>query len=257
MTGFEPIETPLKLSVGYLAWRPSSGFRLDGEVVTFDGWDGKPRSFIEGEQVGWIEPRSPLAMRPFLMFDLQSLVDAADDRIVDFANQFGALHATIAPEYIAVWRQRLQRFDQVMREWDWEAMEGPTTTLPEEYRRSSGIHEHAMRPPFHGPMQFTPAAGFGTFAAVGLLNCAYTQAAVAVASRHSFPICGVCGRRFERIPEGGRAVQVYCSKACVAKAYRQRKERARELHTSGMTPAKIAKELGSSTDVVKGWLKKR
>jgi uncharacterized protein YjcR len=46
----------------------------------------------------------------------------------------------------------------------------------------------------------------------------------------------------------------YCRGACRTKAYKQRKKEARRLYAAGKPLKMIAKELGTSVEVVKGWL---
>ena len=54
---------------------------------------------------------------------------------------------------------------------------------------------------------------------------------------------------------GNRVDSEYCSVRCRARAYRKRQRDAKRLHAEGMTPAAIAKQLGSDTATVRGWLK--
>jgi len=54
--------------------------------------------------------------------------------------------------------------------------------------------------------------------------------------------------------QGKRSHTKWCSKKCAVRAYRQRKREAIRLGEQGRTPASIAKELGSTTATVRGWL---
>ncbi|TMA34658.1 MAG: hypothetical protein E6J87_06215 [Deltaproteobacteria bacterium] len=66
--------------------------------------------------------------------------------------------------------------------------------------------------------------------------------------------CEQCRGWFVLSPEINRADREYCSDRCRHKAYRDRRQRARELQARGMTPAQIARELASDTRTVRGWL---
>lgn len=246
-------EAPFGVYPGYCGWRTKSGFRLEGALVTFDEWDGRVRRF-PGLVPSGIEFAEHPQTRPFFMFDVMDLADAPAMELVGFANQYGAFHPEVRPAPISEWRTALERYRQWMGAWDWERREGPAWKNPHSF-------PSAQSPPIPLPYQTTltihPESGVVGADAVGIVNVAYLLATAAIGSKQAYPFCGVCGNRFKYVHEGGRAIQEYCSKACNAKAYRQRKARAHELKASGMTPARIAKELGSTTETVKGWLKKK
>jgi hypothetical protein len=53
---------------------------------------------------------------------------------------------------------------------------------------------------------------------------------------------------------GNRIDSEFCSDRCRARAYRNRKRQAKELHEGGMRPSEVARRLGSDTKTVRGWL---
>jgi hypothetical protein len=87
-----------------------------------------------------------------------------------------------------------------------------------------------------------------------LLGALWAQFAVAVGEAKKFRQCRTCGRWFELSPEAARTNRRFCSEACRSKAYRGRKERARELAAQGRTPDDIARELDSDLETVRSWL---
>ena len=91
-----------------------------------------------------------------------------------------------------------------------------------------------------------------------LLGALWLQAVKSVTRASRFQQCASCGRIMEISREkttGARADARLCSDKCRAKAYRERKHRAIQLSQQGWTPARIAKDLGSTTATVRGWLK--
>lgn len=83
----------------------------------------------------------------------------------------------------------------------------------------------------------------------------WMQFALAICENRQYRPCESCGRQFEVSPETARTNRRTCSEACKSKSYRTRKSEAKKLAAQGMTPAKIAKELGSDKETVAGWLK--
>lgn len=82
----------------------------------------------------------------------------------------------------------------------------------------------------------------------------WLQAAQAACGEHEFRQCGMCSRWFTISTEARRSHSVYCQDSCKSKHYRLRKRQAKALREGGMSPSEIAKELGSDTDTVRGWL---
>jgi hypothetical protein len=89
-----------------------------------------------------------------------------------------------------------------------------------------------------------------------LLGAIYLQFALAVDGNKDYRQCPSCGKWFELSTHGARADRLTCSDACRFRAYRQRQERARQMHAEGKTFKEIAKELGSTVATVKGWIAK-
>jgi hypothetical protein len=87
-----------------------------------------------------------------------------------------------------------------------------------------------------------------------LLPALWLQLALAIAGKKEYRRCSECGRPFELGPGGSRTSRLTCSAACRNRAYRERQERARQLHAAGKTFKQIAKELDSDLKTVKGWV---
>jgi hypothetical protein len=94
-----------------------------------------------------------------------------------------------------------------------------------------------------------------------LFGAVWLQFAQAVHSDKIPKQCRTCGRWFEvaggRKSGSKRTDREFCSNSCRSKNYLQRQEEARQRHERGETPAKIAKELGTTSSIVKNWLKKK
>ncbi len=106
--------------------------------------------------------------------------------------------------------------------------------------------EHTGRPQFR--LDWQPRS---------LLGALWLQAARSVNDK-SFRPCMSCGGLMEisrAETTGKKSHSRFCSAKCRVRGYRQRKREAVQLAQQGRTPASIAKELGSTTATVKGWLK--
>jgi hypothetical protein len=94
-----------------------------------------------------------------------------------------------------------------------------------------------------------------------LFGAIWLQFAQAVHSSKTPKRCRTCGGWFEvaggRKSGSKRTDREFCSNSCRTKNYLQRQEEARQRHQRGETPAKIAKELGTTATIVKNWLKNR
>jgi hypothetical protein len=90
-----------------------------------------------------------------------------------------------------------------------------------------------------------------------LLGAIALQFATAILSGRTTRICPVCQRYYEVTAQASRNDRVTCSNRCRVRAYRDRQQRARELHAKGRTTKQIAKELGSDVDTIKNWIDKQ
>jgi hypothetical protein len=88
---------------------------------------------------------------------------------------------------------------------------------------------------------------------LSLLGAVWLQFARAVGGNKEYRACASCERWFEVSPETARTNRQFCSEACRSRAYRDRKGRAVELRAEGWSFDRIAGELGSDLDTVKGW----
>jgi hypothetical protein len=80
------------------------------------------------------------------------------------------------------------------------------------------------------------------------------QFSLALAGEYKFQKCSICGKWFQVAPGLNRSDKVTCSQVCRNKAYRQRQERARELHAQGMSAPAIASEIGAQVASVEKWV---
>jgi hypothetical protein len=98
------------------------------------------------------------------------------------------------------------------------------------------------------------------FVPSNLLSGLWLQFAQAVTNGKDYARCLECQMWFEVTlhSEGktrGRKTRMYCSNACRMRAYLGRKENAARLKKRGKSIAEIARQLGSDTDTVNGWMK--
>jgi hypothetical protein len=89
-----------------------------------------------------------------------------------------------------------------------------------------------------------------------LLGALWLQFGAAVAQAKQFRQCETCGKWFEVSPQVARTNRVFCSTACRSRAYRNRKDKAREMNTQGVAIEQIAESLQSEVAVVRGWIEK-
>lgn len=92
-----------------------------------------------------------------------------------------------------------------------------------------------------------------------LLGALWLQFAAAVHANKSFAQCPQCRTIFEisRDSSGKRRSARFCSNRCRVAHYRERIERARELHARGIAPREIAPALGTTVATVSNWLRNR
>jgi hypothetical protein len=91
---------------------------------------------------------------------------------------------------------------------------------------------------------------------VNLFALVWLQLAQAVANNEAFRKCVTCKRWFYLPKAIVKKKKQFCSNACRSRLYREHQEKACELHANGVPLKEIAAKLGSSVDVVKGWLLK-
>lgn len=90
-----------------------------------------------------------------------------------------------------------------------------------------------------------------------LLGALWLQLAETISGCRKHRACAACRNWFEVSPEMFRKNRVYCSEECRSRAYRKRKEKARQLAKEGKTVKEIAAQLGSNAEAVRGWLKQK
>ncbi len=87
-----------------------------------------------------------------------------------------------------------------------------------------------------------------------LLGAMWIQFAQSVGGNVDFRHCGACQEWFRVSPDVRRGHARYCGDACRMKSYRRRMERARRMHAEGVALERIAEELGTTDETVRGWL---
>jgi hypothetical protein len=88
-----------------------------------------------------------------------------------------------------------------------------------------------------------------------LLGALWLQFARTIDGEKEHRSCPGCDRWFEVSPGQGRSDKEYCSGACRARAYRERKEQACQMRADGKLPSEIAKDLDVDLSQVRRWLK--
>ena len=87
-----------------------------------------------------------------------------------------------------------------------------------------------------------------------LLGAMWIQFAQSVGGNVDFRRCGACQEWFRVSPDVRRGHARYCGDARRMKSYRRRMERARRMHAEGVALERIAEELGTTDETVRGWL---
>jgi hypothetical protein len=95
-----------------------------------------------------------------------------------------------------------------------------------------------------------------TYVPDDLLAAMYFQFMQALNKGWKYRQCPVCLKSFQLAPGVNRANRLTCSITCRTYLYRQRMEKARELHQKGKTLAAIAKELDTNVKTIKNWIAK-
>ena len=89
-----------------------------------------------------------------------------------------------------------------------------------------------------------------------LLGAMWLQFTDAIAEKKRYERCVTCKTPFEIStgPAGFRTNRRYCSEGCRFKAHYERLEKARQLHSRGISPKEIAQRVDSDVKTVRGWL---
>jgi hypothetical protein len=91
---------------------------------------------------------------------------------------------------------------------------------------------------------------------LNLASALWLQLAIAVSEDRRFRVCKECKEWFEIPLRGARISREYCSNACRSKAYRDRQERARQLHVQGKSLKEIARDFSTDVKTVRAWVSK-
>ena len=94
-----------------------------------------------------------------------------------------------------------------------------------------------------------------SFVPSGLGGAIWLQFAEAIRGNVVYRACETCGGTIEVSGTANRSDRRFCSAACRSKAYRGRKERAREMFAAGKTVPEIAAALEAQMGAVEGWVK--
>lgn len=94
-------------------------------------------------------------------------------------------------------------------------------------------------------LQFVPAT---------LLAALWLQLARAIDTDKTYRRCKACPRWFEVSAGNSRTDRLFCSDRCKSRDYRTKKQEAIRLRSEKWTLPQIAKKLGTTHEVVKGWL---
>jgi hypothetical protein len=86
-----------------------------------------------------------------------------------------------------------------------------------------------------------------------LVAALWLQFAYAMSSDKEQRLCPSCGEWFQ-LEKGKRSDRAYCTDACRKKVYRQRRQRAHQLHAAGKKVKEIAQELKADVASVKKWI---
>ena len=95
------------------------------------------------------------------------------------------------------------------------------------------------------------------YAPRSLISAIWMQLALSLSDAKTFRQCPICDRIIEVSKEstGARTDATFCSDKCRSQDYRDRKKLAGQLKKKGWKIPRIAKEVGSKQETVRGWLK--
>jgi hypothetical protein len=230
----------------------------------------------------WSSPADPAADRAaFLAFaDRYGSLDVpwepdpvAFEALVD---RFGPF-ASPGPsgDVLGQWRGHVGHMNHLVAIWDaireedWPALSGilaMTEAVPGELVEAGlrllgeSLSEHLRWLPGRSktPLLWNPAGKRVMLRLVpsSLVEAMYIQFLLALGGGKNYHRCLACDRWFELAPGVGRADKKACSVGCRVKIYQGRRRQAREMHAGGKTVKQIARELGSNSATVRGWIKK-
>jgi hypothetical protein len=87
-----------------------------------------------------------------------------------------------------------------------------------------------------------------------LLGAVWLQFAVGIDAALEYRSCKTCKKWYALTPEVARKTRQFCSNACKIRDYRSKQDEARRLVAAGKKYREIAKRLGSSVAIVRGWV---
>jgi hypothetical protein len=227
---------------------------------------------------------------PGIFRDFASL-DLTPASVLHFANRYGPLRETLELNSFAFWRQGIRDMTDLvgvsdaLTGGDWKtirralepfladacfARADDLRPIRQRQRRGEKVPPnlwadaavmrlyHAIRPvqrfqgegswnDFTGSVELRLRAG-------DLLDFMFLELGNATLGNLRFWQCAACGRWFLLKPGVNRADRTTCTGYCRLKLSRQRKSRALELHRSGWSPERIAREIDSHLSTVKRWL---
>ncbi len=95
------------------------------------------------------------------------------------------------------------------------------------------------------------------FVPTDLLGAMWLQLAEALNGGKGYRQCRGCKNwiLISREDAGNRSSRQTCSNACRMKVYGERKDEARRLRDAGLSPAQVAKNLGTNVGTIEGWLR--
>lgn len=257
-------------------WRVSSqGYRWNGPA------DARSLVAISGDS--GVREYSPLLECPGLYLAFANTLPAEED-ILAFANRYGILG--VQSEHLSTWSTQIRAMREVIEQWGQLCQAVLTAEAAERLyvivndhllaswaNSSNAKHRQqgqsrnmldkyldratSLRLPL---MEMIAAASRGKgnweleIRGANLLNALWLQLAFAIGRDAQFRQCTSCGSWFEVSPESRRADAQYCREACRVSAYKGRRREARRLHAAGTSLREIARNLGTTAKVVRGWI---
>ncbi len=90
-----------------------------------------------------------------------------------------------------------------------------------------------------------------------LLGAMWLQLADAIDKKKEFRRCRMCNKPLEisTSPTGYRTNRRFCSDLCKVRHHQQKREKAVTLHAQGRPANEIAKQLGTTATIVRGWIR--
>lgn len=187
------------------------------------------------------------------------------EQMARFAGSYGALCAPSdasnvleeGSESLSFWVSQIEAMRTAIKTWELVQAEQAD---PDELSRVAEVIEQGRHRWVQFRFVYDPRQRlFDNMPVItSLIGAIWQQFADAVSNNRQYRRCPApgCGRWYELSPATKGPNRNHCSVACKQRAYRHRKDTAKELFNSGRSIEQIAEEIGASIEIIKRWVGK-